>query len=340
VKIINLKVEMSLLRRKVGSIIHEILILARKNSFFEELYKYKYRERSISLGEENPDKTFYIIRRVSKVEGICSVLNSVLGHLAYAEKKGYIPVVDMHTYYNGLWQPIERRRRENAWEYYFKQPAGYSLTDVMKSKNIILSNGINAPSLPMHDSIYKKKKEIEMWNKVYLENIHLKPKIEENMNKHWIALNPKNEKIMGVCLRMGILYGFSKKSRFYNGYAKQPSLEKMIEKTEGFMKKWNCSKIFLMIDDAESAIKFKEYFGEKLILLKRNRTKYFKNGQPLNKIYKEFPLVGKMIWKDNVDYIKEFYFLSRCNCILTAKTSGAASAFIMNGNAYENEIIV
>lgn len=331
---------MLLWRRRSVSRLYKLLTLARKVPQFEKIYQYKSRERRISLGNENSDKTFYIIRRASGIEGICSMLNSVLGHLAFAEKKGYIPIVDMQTYYNCLWQPEERRKKENAWEYYFRQPAGYSLCDIQKSKNIILSNSFNAPSLPSHDSIYKKKKEIEMWNRIFDKYIHLRPQIEKRIDEHWEKINLTNEKVMGICLRMGITYASMKDSTLYEGYTKPPTLEQMIEKTESFMKTWDCKKVFLVIDDSESAKKFKKHFGDRLILLKRNRSHFFENGVPLDKVYRDSPFVGKMIWKDNIDYIKEIFFLSRCNCILSAKTSGTATAYIINGNSFENEAVV
>lgn len=329
------------LRKKRWKIkLYKLLIAARGIPFFEKIYQYKNRERRISLGSENPDKTFYIIRRASEIEGICSMLNSVMGHLAVAEKNRYIPIIDMQTCYNGLWQPIERKKRENAWEYYFKQPAGYSLRDILKSKNIILSNSSDAPTLPSHISIYKKKKEIEMWNNIFNKYIHLKPQIEKNINDNWEKMNLSNEKVMGICLRMGIMHASLKGSTLFSTYAKPVALDQMIKKTELFMKKWNCTKVFLVIDDVESAEKFREYFEDKLILLKRNRAHYFENGLPLDKAYRESEFTGKVILSDNIDYMKEIIFLSRCNCIVSAKTSGTATAYVINGNRFENDLIV
>lgn len=329
------------LRRKGWKMkLYKLLNAARGISVFEKLYQYKNRERKISPGNENPDKTFYIIRRSSEIEGICSMLNSVMGHLAIADKNGYIPIIDMQTYYNCLWQPIERKKRENAWEYYFKQPAGYSLRDVLKSKNIILSNSSDAPSLPSHISIYKKKKEIEMWNNVFNKYIHLKPQIEKSINDNWEKMNLSNEKVIGVCLRMGIMHASLKGSTLYSAYAKPVALDEMIKKAEFFMEKWGCTKIFLVIDDVESAKKFREYFGDKLILLRRNRSHYFQNGLPLDKIYRDSLFIGKAILRDNIDYLKEIIFLSRCNCIVSAKTSGTATAYVINGNRFENDLIV
>lgn len=57
-----------------------------------------------------------------------SYFNTILGGIAYADKKGYIPVVDMKNYPN-TYLFSDEVGRVNAWEYYFEQPGGMSLEE-------------------------------------------------------------------------------------------------------------------------------------------------------------------------------------------------------------------
>jgi hypothetical protein len=98
------------------------------------------REKVKHYGKLYPDKTFYIIRRPEPGAGLFSNFHWVLGHILYAIEKNYIPVVDMmnyKTYYN---ETESVNGTKNAWEYYFEQPALYTLEEVYKGKNVILGN--------------------------------------------------------------------------------------------------------------------------------------------------------------------------------------------------------
>jgi hypothetical protein len=94
--------------------------------------------RKRHYGKLYPEKTFYVIRRPEPGAGLFSNFHWALGHIIYAQKEKYIPIVDMKnykTYYNEI-ESINGSK--NAWEYYFEQPSSYTLEQVYKSKNVIL----------------------------------------------------------------------------------------------------------------------------------------------------------------------------------------------------------
>ena len=114
----------------------------QKITFLNEPYtRWKWRERRVSYGKENPDKTFYVIRRASCKVGLFSHVMTNMGLVKYALDRGYIPVIDMQNTKNTYLEP-DQVGKVNAWEFYFEQPCGYSLRDIKKSKNVILSNGL------------------------------------------------------------------------------------------------------------------------------------------------------------------------------------------------------
>ncbi len=313
---------------------YKALIFFRNIKVFDAIYRYFWRERSVSYGKDNIDKIFYIIRRESQIEGICSVLNSVVGHLAYAESKGYIPVVDMKNYYNTFWQPFSTRKKENAWEYYFKQPAGYSLSDIRNSKNIILCDGIDAHKVPNLQGTLNST-EVDKWHKIYQKYIKLNSKIEMKLLDDEQRM--QSDDALGVCERVGILAGKRKNEVLYSGYAKPATVKHMISETERRMKLNNCSRIFLVIDDEETSEIFKHYFTKQLFLYKRKRCKYFENGKPSSK--KQVVIENELI-RNNIRYIKEIFLLARCNSLLCDQSTGAMTAIVINGNQYKNRTVL
>mgnify|MGYP003588542857 CR=1 FL=1 len=76
-----------------------------KNKLKEALKKWKWLQktvssikwhpRRVSYGKDNPDKTFYIIRRHDLHAGLFSFVSANLGAIRKVVDAGYIPVVDM-----------------------------------------------------------------------------------------------------------------------------------------------------------------------------------------------------------------------------------------------------
>jgi len=94
-----------------------------------------------SFGESNPDRVFYVIYREGRGAGLFSNVFHVLGHLMLAERMGMTPMVDMRrfpTVYNER-EPVNDTW--NAWEYYFAQPAEFSLDDVYRSRHVAFCDG-------------------------------------------------------------------------------------------------------------------------------------------------------------------------------------------------------
>ena len=103
-----------------------------------------FQEQHKSFGELNPEKTFYVIRRRPPGWGFYSNIFFVLQGLEFAQKNGFIPVVDMENYWIGELSSLRKiNGTNNAWCYLFNQVSDYSLEEVYKSKNVILSNGSN-----------------------------------------------------------------------------------------------------------------------------------------------------------------------------------------------------
>lgn len=315
----------------------------------EERRKYelniKWRKRKINLGPENSSKRFYIARRISEAEGHYSMFNTFLGHCLFAKQHNYIPVIDMQNYFSPTWQSKERQGKDNAWEYYYEQPGGYSLIDVAGSQNLLLSNGIKPPKLPNLGLIYYNKAEIEKWHKIYCEYIHLLPEIQKFIEDKIIEFGLQKRNVLAVSLRRGIEWGNTINYQAFSSYPEHPPLEATISKTKELMALWGCEFIFLVIDDQEGLEIYMREFGNKLLYLERPRPVYFKNNIPLP--YEEMRLsqteyavkTQELIFRRELKFMTEINIIAKCQCIMCAKTSANASAFIINGGKFKHTYV-
>jgi len=93
------------------------------NLYNKKICGKEYIEKRESYGEEFPDKTFYVIRRLNNW-GLMSILVMYTQYFQYAVKRNYIPVVDMCNVHN-MYLNDEEIGKINAWDYFFEQPGGY-----------------------------------------------------------------------------------------------------------------------------------------------------------------------------------------------------------------------
>ena len=113
-----------------------------------------------SFGNKNRDKIFYVIKRTPGA-GFFSNLAYVIKNLEIAEKKNYIPIVDMSNFPTMYNQKKNIDNKKNVWEIFFKQTSNFKLKDVYKSKNVYFSPN----NLKFRSEVYKNVK-----SKKYLTN--------------------------------------------------------------------------------------------------------------------------------------------------------------------------
>lgn len=293
---------------------------------YDVLRKWKFRERKLRCGWKNVENTYYIIRRESPVEGIFSQVNYVMAHCEYAERHGWIPIVDMKNTPSILWDGREKKGNRNLWELYYKQPMGLGLEDVRFSRNIILGHGIRWEypeniTFLLHLDV-SNKDMLTKWNRIYRKYIMLQPRIEEVCRLKLEEFFPKGSKILGAFCRIGI-YNEKKRGGVKN-YPNQISAEEMVEHIKENMA-GKYEYCFLSTDDAESLKFMRSRLGDSVIFLDREK----RGGSFKDKTKEE-------IFQDNIEYIIEIFLLSRCDGIMGSLSSGMINAFIQNGGKYED----
>jgi len=276
-------------------------------------------------GGRNPDKTFYVIRRRDWYCGLFSLFLTNLQRIDDAIKNGYVPVVDMQNDFN-IYLTEDKIGKENAWEYFFKQPCGYSLEDIKHSRNIIIGSGAVPEMFPYLniDFLYGRTGELEHWKKLVRQYMKLSDVAKQNVEEEYARLFSKGDKILGVKCRG---------TDYVNGKPKnhpvQPTPEQAVAKAEEIFERQHCTKVFLATEDAEFYRLFSEKFGSNLIANKIVYAEY--HGGSTGR--EEYERGGA--YANGMEYLITTMLLTKCDCLCAGCVSGTVAALLLKEGEYE-----
>lgn len=294
--------------------------------------KHKLRERKISMGDENPDKTFYVIGQNDLNCGLWWIVNKVVMHLAYSEENQYIPVIDFLHFYTQYHNDNEKGV-VNVWEKYFEQPQYYSLDDIMRSKNIVLSDQYPSPSdkyLMGNTDFYTDSRRRMYFKEVFNRNIRFNKQTLEVLESRRKSIIPNNCRVLGILCR-GTDYLIKRPKN----HPVQPQPEDVIEKAKETLVQYKCDFVFLATEDEDIMQLFKDEFGVKLLYVDQkriNRTRL----QECSLVMDEMSRVNQDRYIMGLDYLTATYILSQCDCFIGGRTGGTKGVLLMNkGFEYE-----
>lgn len=309
------------------NIIYRSLSFVWRNTALKWVRGYRERKREkhweehlCRFGRENPDKTFYVIRRRDCYCGLFSLFLTNLQRIDNALKAGYIPVVDLQNEFN-IYLPQDKLGKENAWEYYFKQPCGYTLRDIRKSRRVIIGAGAVPPMFPYLriDFLNGTTGELEYWRRLAGKYIRLSDAAEKRVKEEYDRLFPKSGKVLGVICRG---------TDYINGKPKnhpvQPTVEQVVGKAEEIYREKKCAGIFLATEDKRYYEAFREKFGDCLITNTTNYPEYQKGS------------IGKLLYENESDncetgmaYLMTILLLSKCDYLCASCVSGTVGALLL-----------
>ena len=300
----------------------------------------KGAEKRESFGDKNPDKTFFVIRPYyfMKTNELATTISNLLfhyyrnlQHLSHAIDNGWIPVVDWQNYGpfpHGEDFPVNGTT--NCWEYFWNQPSEYTLDEVYKSKNVILSSQNtefygSIPSVALTPPFSEYVDDLIACCPKYDTLITLNEPTSKYVQKHQDALFPPDSRILGVSIR-GAAYGASN----IPGHPVQPKMQNLIAEVKKYVGKWNMDFIFFTCEMASAVEAMRNSFGDKLIVLPRQRYKKLptSNDNPLYEAGSRY--------QTNLDYLTEMVLLSRCTSLIAGMSGGVRCAIIWNAGQYEH----
>ncbi len=209
-----------------------------------------FSEESRSFGNLNEDKVFYVIRRRPPGWGFFSNVFFILQGLQYANSKGYIPIVDMENYWIGELSSLKKiNGTRNAWCYFFNQVSQYSLEEVYKSKNVVLSNGYSILGkdnwlsnrtmiLATNYDLLKKA------NNIIVDHINLNNETSRFIESIKTKLKWDRDKILGVFIR-----GTPYFERIHFPGDTIPSLSDFISEVKNIANKKSLKRLYISTED-------------------------------------------------------------------------------------------
>lgn len=294
-------------------------------AFINEPYtRWKWRERRVSWGKENPDKVFFVIRRATCKVGLFSYVMTNMGLVKYALDKGYVPVIDMCSNANTYLEESQIGN-ENAWEFYFEQPCGYCLKDIAKSKNVILSDGLITEHSVYPDKMtaWDEQNCIE-WRKLFSKYLIVKKEIRDEAVMLYKMMFG-TEKTVGVLAR-----GTDYVNNRPHNHPVQPAASDMIDDVQKLLENRNCRWVYLATEDDDIYNQFVDAFADRLKVTQAKRCQDT-GSRNINDISYE---------RENDRYLKgreyliNVLLLSMCDCLVAGNVGGTLGALLMT-DGYE-----
>ena len=269
---------------------------------------------------------FAIIQRKCKACGLFSFYIVFLGCIHKYLLDGFIPIIDIKSFPNVL-NGFDISK-VNAWEYFFEQPFGYTLEEVLKNaKNIVKIICDDCTPRPDPNPMFFNSNDKYFWHNFANKYSSIKKELILLSNKMRYALFHNSKNVLGVLTR-----GTDYISRKPKSHPIPPDILDLIQDVKMFDIKYNYDYIFFSTEDENIREQFSKNFVKKIRQLKPN----IKLNYDYNK--KNFLNFNENV-KGNVEfnkiYLLNIILLSKCIDIITARCSGAAGIFILT-NGFRN----
>jgi hypothetical protein len=269
-----------------------------------------------SFGDKNPDKVFFVIRQEGLGRGFFSILSGVICYLNFADRCGFIPVVDFENFKTEYNQEEDIGGTKNAFEYYFLPVSSVKLDEVYSSRSVVFSgNG------------YPKGYNYTIANipelyKTYEKYIKIRPEIES------LANAPKSspaDKVLGVHFR-------GQEMRTAAGHWLPPSNKQMSKAIDIMLQREAFDFIFVCTEDKRLLNILDEKYPGMVISNDHYRTQGI-NAYKINPRKNHKYLLGREVLIDML-------CLSQCDALISCSSNVASMSRFINNKLYSATIFI
>ena len=270
-------------------------------------------------------KDIYLIRWTNPAAGLFAYVLNILGELWYAELKGFQPVVDMQTVKNTYLED-SYVGKVNAWNYYFEPVSPLTVAESLEYENTYVSgeNGLPYSPCPSVGWMLNKKK-IAQWQRFTHKYLKLNKSAFEYCDRDYQSLINPEDRVLGIKCRGTDYNPISAK-----GHPIQPPVDLPIKKALQVMKKYKCNKVYLSTEDKNVIEVFKKEFVDKLLVSTSVRVEYNINEKACVSSYSTNREKDKYL--QGLEYLRDTYILSKCNCLIGGINGGSAAALVMGSD--------
>ncbi len=289
----------------------------------------------VSYGEENPDRTFVLIKSHLGHEGIAGVLRYVLNKLEVIRATGrdLEPVVDLGIF--GEVNQFCRGTGQDVWNMFFEPVSRYTVRDVYNSKNVLLAfDGMKTknPYLYEQDILSDYPGLIQKYLRFKKETLQY---CEDQMKK---IIPGDVKRYIGVIGR-GTDYNMQLSGALSNYLMRPLTGADILEKTQKLFDSGEYDGVFLATEDAQVFdIFMKSELKDRIYFVEQERISYNPEDTShrfLADYYKEE--TQRDGYAENLRYISIIYILSRACALLSTTLCGAAKiAYGLSEDGFEH----
>ena len=285
---------------------------------------------------------YYVIYRSAGGAGFFSNYVWVLGHVVFAKKYGYIPVVDMENYSTLYSEEQPVNGTSNAWNYYFEDVSDISLREVYEEGHYVLGKdkALQKYAEKYCESEYRfpSTKAVSYYAPFIERYLKVRKELQEEFDTEWNRNVSSSDQVIGVHVR-----GTDMKNNL--GHPMPADAHTYLRRLKEFLKEHpTVNRIFLATDENDVKEAFEKAFrGTPYRLFMNEAFRVWdtdackktgihelqvENARPLHKY-----LLGKEVLQDA-------WFLHKCDYLMCGHSNITNVAILWNGNRYKEIIRV
>lgn len=279
---------------------------------------------------QTPKPVLIISGITMKETGIFCNLLAFLRWVRFAQLMDYIPVIDMQNVPNLYLEPHEVGGEVNAYEYFYNQPAGISLKEAYRAKEVYFVNRLDCPydftpaqkrayreATRVKDWVYgeNRDKYFDEWKRVYDTFFVQSPMAREYVQVQYerviAGANKGDGQVLGLLCR-----GTDYAGQHPYGHQIQPTAQQIMDKVDEYMRGQKVALIFVATEDAAMLDALRAHYGEKLVCIDCPR--YSTVGR--ESIAKALERENANRRLNGLNYFASIALLARCDALIAGKT--------------------
>lgn len=266
----------------------------------------------------HPGKTFYVIRDLPNYVGVAGWFDAVLGYMLYADKKGWIPVVD---------PPPPAQTDDGDWSAYFAGPNAEYWPQLKELANVVVAH----PRGLIHKRYNRNNvaRRHAILPRVPFTD-ELQSFVDDGLAKLFAGAP---EGMVGVRFR-GTDYRCHGTYR-PTGHATVPTIEYFCQELERSLRKWGLRDVagehLLIVTEEQEAMDELRKRYPKCRFVEKERYANFDFKKYL--CFHRLPTLTPK--QNNFMYMLEVSALARCEYLFGGRNGGVLMALNLNGNRYK-----
>lgn len=260
----------------------------------------------------------------------------------FAEMMGYTPVIDMQNVPN-MYLEEEQTGRINAYEYFYRQPAGMSVEEAYRARELFFVNRLDCPysftlrqkwayrrATAVKDWVYgeNRAKHFALYKRLYDTYFVPSDEAAAFVDARWRELIRPGERVLGLLCR-GSDY-FSKKPYRHQI---QPTVEQIIGKVNEHIVRYPVDKIFVATEDAVILEELRAAYGGRLVYIDCPRL----TARQGESVAEAFARQGVDRRLNGLYYFASISCLARCDYLIAGKTMATQFIRTMRDTDFKTE---